>query len=327
MINKWRRIIRIDQELRAGRFPTAQGLIDLFLEEWGETVSERTIYDDLKRLRDELRAPLDFDHEHGGHVYTDPTFVLPAIYVTEGELIGLFIGQELIQRYLGTPFEAPLRSATDKIAEYLPDQVKLDLEQAKTFFTFKPGVVVAIRPGLVEDLHRAIRSQKKVRIYYYTAGRDEWNERTVSPHHIYSREGDSYLFAYDDLRQQMRNFHLGRIERWEVLNESFERQPDFSVETWMASAFQTERGDKVYDVVIRFDEYQARYVRERQWHDLERKEEQLGGGLIYRVPTAGLGEMQRWVMAFGARAEVLAPDELRTAVVEETARMAELYGH
>lgn len=302
-----------------------QRLIDLFLEEWGETVSERTLYDDLRQLRDELRAPIEFDDGQGGYVYTDPTYVLPAIYVTEGELMGLFIGQELIQRYLSTPFEAPLRSAIDKIAEYLPDRVRLDLEQAKTYFTFRPGPAVAIRPGLLQDLHRAIRAQKKVRIYYYTAGRDEWNERTVSPHHIYNREGDSYLFAYDDLRRQMRNFHLGRIDRWEVLTESFERQPDFSVDAWMSSAFQAERGDKVYDVAIRFDAYQARYIRERKWHDLEQKDEQPDGGLIYRVSTAGLGEMQRWAMAFGAHAEVLAPAELRAAVAEQVARMAKRY--
>ncbi len=93
----------------------------------------------------------------------------------------------------------------------------------------------------------------------------------------------------------------------------------------MASAFQIERGDQMYEIAIRFDEYQARYIRERKWHDLEQKEEQGDGGLIYRVSTAGLNEMKRWVMAFGAHAEVLAPEELRSAVADEAARMLALY--
>lgn len=328
MINKWRRIIRIDQEIRAERCPSAQKLIDMLRDEWGETVSERTIYDDIALLRDRLGAPVEFDKGYGGYVYTDPTYVLPAIYVTEGELMGLFIGHEIMHRYLGTPFEAPLRSAIDKIAEYLPDQVKLDLDQAKDYFTFEPGAFVNVQPGLVEDLHRASRVQKKVRIHYYTAGRDEWNERTVCPHHLYNTGSDQYLFAYDELRGQMRNFHLGRIDRWEVLDETFERQPDFSAEEWMASAFQTERGDEVFDVTIRFDEYQARYIRERKWHGSQGPPEELpDGGVILRFSAGGLGEVKRWVMQFGAHAKVLAPDKLVQDVAEEVARMAHLYGH
>jgi predicted DNA-binding transcriptional regulator YafY len=328
MINKWRRIIRIDQEIRAGRCPNVQSLIDLLRDEWGETVTERTIYDDIALLRDRLGAPVEFDRERGGYGYADPTYVLPAIYVTEGELMGLFIGQEIIQRYLGTPFEVPLRSALDKIAEYLPDQVRLDLNQATAYFTFEPGAMVAIRPGLLEDLHRAMRAQKKVSIYYYTAGRNEWNERTVSPHHLYyNARGDAYLFAYDELREQMRNFHLGRIERWQVLGERFERQAGFSPEAWMAGAFQAERGDEIFDVAIRFDEYQARYIRERKWHESQATEDLPDGGLILRMQTAGLGEIKRWVMQYGSHAEVLTPDRLRQDVAEEVARMAKTYGH
>ena len=327
MINKWRRIIRIDQELRANRYPTRQDLINILREEWGETVTERTIYDDFALLRDRLGAPIEFSEEHGGYAYTDPTYALPAIYVTEGELMGLFIGQEIIQRYLGTPFEAPLRSAIDKIAEYLPDQVKLDLNQAKDYFTFEPGAIVAVQPGLMEDLHRASRVRKKVRIHYYTAGRDEWNERTVCPHHLYNTGSDQYLFAYDELRGQMRNFHLGRIDRWEVLDETFERQPDFSAEEWMASAFQVERGEEIANVVIRFDEYQARYIRERRWHESQEPLEELpDGGVILRFSSGGLDEVKRWVMQYGSHAEVLAPEKLRTVVAEEVARMARTYG-
>jgi hypothetical protein len=41
----------------------------------------------------------------------------------------------------------------------------------------------------------------------------------------------------------MRNFHLGWIRYWRVLEKRFEREADFSAEEWMAHAFQGIPGE------------------------------------------------------------------------------------
>lgn len=71
------------------------------------------------------------------------------------------------------------------------------------------------------------------------------------------------------------------------------------------------------DVVIRFTPRQARWIRERKWHSTARVEGLLDGGCVLRLRVAGLGEVQRWVMQFGAEAEVLAPAALGRAVAAE----------
>lgn len=321
MSTKLERIIYIDREIRAGNYPSASKLAEKF------EVSERTIYDDRDFMIHRLGAPIALDKEAGGWCYTDQTWVLPAVMVTEGELLAFFLSQELSQRYLGTSFEEPLRSAVAKISRYLPAHVHVDLDQIARHYTITAGATVDVNARLLLDLQRAIKERRQLWMVYYTASRDERRERIVNPYHLYNVRGDWYLFAYDHWRQNIRNFHLGRIEDWHVLPETFERDPDFSPQRHMAQSFLTERGEESVDIAIRFDSYQARYIRERRWHETQEPLEELpDGGVILRFRTGGLGEVKRWVMQWGAHAEVLEPAELRADVAREVSKMQEIYG-
>lgn len=321
MSTKLERIIYIDREIRAGNYPSARKLAKKF------EVSERTIYDDREFMIDRLGAPIALDEVAGGWCYTDPNWVLPAIMVTEGELLAFFLSQELSQRYLGTSFEEPLRSAVAKISRYLPAQVHVDLDQVARHYTITAGATVDVNARLLLDLQQAVKERRQFWMIYYTASRGERRERTVNPYHLYNVRGDWYLFAYDHWRQNIRNFHLGRIEDWRVLPETFEPDPDFSPERHMAQSFLTERGEEAVDVAIRFDEHQARYVRERRWHETQEPLKELpDGGVILRFRAGGLGEVKRWVMQWGAHAEVLEPAELRADVAQEVRKMQGIYG-
>jgi predicted DNA-binding transcriptional regulator YafY len=319
MSTRLERIICIDREIRASTYPTATSLAAMF------EVSERTIYLDREFMIDRLGAPMATDPDTGGWYYKDPSYVLPAIMVSEGELLAFFLGRVLVEQYLGTPFEKPLRSALAKIGRYVPDHVHMDLAEASRHYTISAGATIDINPQLALDLERAIRERRQVWMVYYTASRGERSERTVNPYHLYNARGDWYLIAYDHWRENMRNFHLGRIETWRVLDQSFEPDARFSPAAYISQGFLTEHGE-AYDVAIRFDAYQARWVRERPWHTSQEPLEELpGGGVILRFRSGGLDEIKRRVLSCGAHAEVLEPAELRAAVAVEVARLAETY--
>jgi predicted DNA-binding transcriptional regulator YafY len=289
-------------------------------------VSRRVIYTDKRFLVDRLGAPIAFDKEHGGWTYTDATWVLPTLFATEGELLAFFLSVDVARRYLGTAFEAPLRSGVSKLAASLGDHVQVSLDQLRETYTFAAPEAPSVSPELLTDLHRAIREQQAFHMHYYTASRDEWNERTVDPHHLYNARGDWYLFAFDRLRAEMRNFHVGRIDRWQVLPERFERVPAFSPKEHMQSAFQSERGGDPQRVTVRFDAWQARYIRERRWHASQEPLEDLpDGGVVLHLTVGGLGEVKRWVMQYGPHAEVLEPAGLRREVAAELLAAASLY--
>ncbi|MBP7691146.1 MAG: WYL domain-containing transcriptional regulator [Anaerolineales bacterium] len=314
------RLLEIDRQLRADLYPNAER-IAAQLE-----VSKRVIYSDKRFMVERLGAPITLDRERGGWCYTDKTWVLPGMFATEGELLAFFLSVDVTRRYLGTAFETPLRSAVGKLAASLGDHIQVSLDQLSATYTIAAPESPTVGPEVLMDLQRAIREQHPVKMTYYTASRDEWNERTVHPHHLYNMRGDWYLFAFDQLRQEMRNFHAGRIGQWHVLGERFERVPGFSARQHMETAFQNERGGEAQAVAIRFGPEPARYIRERRWHASQAPlEEQPDGGVILRMAVGGLGEVKRWVMQYGAGAEVLAPAGLRREVARELHAAAQQY--
>lgn len=313
--------MEIDRQVRDGQYPTAES-IALKLE-----VSPRVIYADRCFLRDRLGAPLEFDRERGGWTYTDPTYVLPSLFASEGDLIAFFLSLEVARRYLGTPFEEPIRSAVQRLSNGLGNPVSVDLEQLRQHYSFAAPTAAGAEPRLLADMEQSIRLRRRVRITYYTAGRDEWNERTVDPYHLRNAGGEWVLIAFDHLREAWRDFNLARVAEWAVLPEAFERDPAFSPEAYLRSGFMHEHGTSPQPIVIRFDAYQARWIRERRWHETQQPlEPQPDGGVILRFCASGLGEVKRWVMQYGPHAEVLEPESLRREVAEELRAAARRYG-
>lgn len=305
------RIFEIDRQIRAGLYPRAEDIAKKL------ECSRRVIFDDKRFMVDRLHAPIKFNRDERGWYYTDPTWILPSIMVSEGELLAFLLSVEIAQRHLGTSLENSLRSAVEKISKSIKGPAAVDLEKLRTYYSVAEPTTAATHEQVLLDLYRAIQERRQVQMNYYTNSRGEWTERTVNPHHLYYEDGSWYLFAFDHLRSQMRNFHLGRINRWELLEEKFERNPSFSVENWMGHAFQGIRGEAEVKVSIQFDAYQAPWIRERKWPSGHKIKELEDGGLILHLETGGLEGVKMWVMQYGSHAKVLEPHELKAQVAEE----------
>lgn len=313
------RIMVIDRCIREGEFPNAERLAEML------EVSRRVIFNDRDFMINRLGAPIEFDRHHGGWVYTDRTWNLPGMIVTEGELLAFFLSVEISKRYLGSSMENSLRSAVEKISKGVKGPVTVDLNTLRSQYTFSAPTYVAENEKALIDIHHAIYENKKIWMRYFTASRGEVTERTVEPYHLSNVRGDWYLIAFDDLRKEYRNFSVARISHWKVLNEKFTRDPQFSAQNWVESSFQAQVGGAVEEVVIRFTSEAAHYVRERIWHPTQSIEENEDGSLVLRLRTSGLEGVKRWLFTFGSGAEVLSPDCLRQELIEEIAGMTDIY--
>lgn len=322
MSTKLERLIAIDSQIRAGRYPNARTISARF------EVSERTIYDDLTFLRERLNAPVEYDPARGGWHYTEANWVLPAFITTEGELLAFLLSTQLAGSYLGSEYETVLRKAIAELAQSLPDEVQLNLGELAALYSFVAGATTATNPRLLSDLATALRERWPVEVVYYTASRDTRSKRVLHPFALRNVQGDWNLVAHDSLRGTVRVFALPRIEQWQLVRgQHFAWPEDFSLEDYMESAFLSERGDTSEQITIRFDAYQARYIRERQWHATQEPLEELpDGGVILRFRSGALDEIKRWVLKYGPHAEALGPPALRAAIATDLAATMKKYG-
>ena len=315
MTNQLLRIFEIDRRVRAGQRPSP-GALARDLE-----VSRRQIFNDRNTLI-ELGAPLECDR--GGWVYRDQTWVLPTSVLTAGELLAFFLSVE-IARAAQPPFALELGQTVEKLRRALGEPVTVDLNAlAQTTFALPPSAPADGEHYL--KLMRAQSARRKVSMRYYSASSGQTNARTVHPYSIHHARGEWILVAHDERRQAVRCFNIARIRELETLEAHFERALDFDPQQFANSMLCAEAGDELHQVAVRFDEYQARYIRERTYHANQQPNEQPDGGLILRFPASGLAEVARWVMGFGAHAQALEPPELVTRVAGHVEKMGQIYG-
>jgi predicted DNA-binding transcriptional regulator YafY len=82
--------------VRADRYPNARTIAERF------EVTAKTAQRTLDFMRDQLRLPLGNSGSRRGCFYTEPAYALPAIEVTEGELVGILLAEKLSWQYRGT---------------------------------------------------------------------------------------------------------------------------------------------------------------------------------------------------------------------------------
>jgi hypothetical protein len=64
----------IDRKIREKSYPTAASLARDYEAEYGAKIGVRTIANDIAEMRCDFNAPIHYDSENRGYVYTDPSF-------------------------------------------------------------------------------------------------------------------------------------------------------------------------------------------------------------------------------------------------------------
>ncbi len=79
------------------------------------------------------------------------------------------------------------------------------------------------RPAVLEALRTAVSESRRVRMDYYSYGRDERSTREVDPHAVYAEGGAWYVAGYCHLAHDHRLFRVERVVDVSLLEETFER--------------------------------------------------------------------------------------------------------
>jgi predicted DNA-binding transcriptional regulator YafY len=146
----------------------------------------------------------------------------------------------------------------------------------------------------------------------------------VDPYHLANINGEWFLFGFCHLRHDLRTFVPTRIRAAQLTGKTFTRPKQFSLAKQLRDSFGVQSGHAEYEVVIWFNERVADYVREKKWHPSQTLRER-DPGVELRLKLSSLGEIQRWVLGWGANAVVVHPPELVEAVQTAARQMASHY--
>ncbi len=302
------RMVRIHQELQSGKFPNANQLAGEF------EVSTKSIHRDIEFMRDRFGLPIGYDTRRYGYYYTEKVGAFPTVQITEGELFAMLVAEKALQQYRGTNFERPLLSAFKKIAASLPDAVSIHVPDWEQTISFRTSVEPLLDLEVFDLLAKATAQRQQLELAYRKPGQQKTEDRIVDPYHLANINGEWFLFAFDHLRNDVRTFVPARVHSVKLTGETFPPPQKFSLEKRLRDSFGVHSGQGEFNVVIRFDEFAADYIREKRWHPSQQLKELRAGGLELHLRLSSLGEVERWVLGWGGHAIVLQPPELAASI-------------
>lgn len=164
-------------------------------------------------------------------------------------------------------------------------------------------------------IREAMRAHRKLRLRYRKGSDVAATERTVRPYSIVHAAGTWYLVAHCESGDGIRVFRVDRMEELTPLEDVYRVPAGFDVDRLLRDdrLFASERPRTL---VVRYSERVARWVAER-----EGVEPDADGTLTVEHPLADTDWALRHVLQYGPDAEVLAPADVRAAMVRRLSEM------
>jgi len=320
--------------------------IDLLSRPCGTTIVElenqlgikrRAVYRLLEFLQDEMRFLIHeetLDVEGGKRFKLDKehfkrlsSMKLPDLGLSLSEVMALYFIRGNVILFKETEIEKRINSAFTKLDYFVPDGTGKRLDSIKGLFvsSVKFAKDYTGKEGIIESLTQAMLQRKTCLVCYHSFHDDRKKEFFIDPLHFFERDGGLYLIVNTTSYGHIRLLAVERIENVGVTDKVFTYPLDFDPDNLLQSSFGLLYDDPV-EARIWFSAEQARYIKERKWGKEQQITEVDDGSIILEIKTSGKWELKKWVLSFGANAEVLEPKNLRQEICEEVQNALRRYG-
>lgn len=248
---------------------------------------------------------------------------LPPINFALTEVSALLFIESISDFLQGTPYKDHLRDVIRRIETLLSkEQVDFLRQAAQAYAPHIRGHKTLNQNALnvITHLNRAILDQRVCQIKYRSIEGKKAKSYPIEPLRLlyYMEAGGLYLIARASDYQKPITLAVERIEDLEISEDPFSisSSNSQSIEDRLRNSFGIISGEP-FAVKVYFSPQQAPYIQERTWHPSQTIEKQKGGGIVISFHASSEYEIKRWVLQFGADAEVLEPDALRREIAEE----------
>ena len=237
--------------------------------------------------------------------------------VDADELAALATAAAVLRRENLADQAAKVDSAATKLRATLKRQtiarIEPDLEPllAADGLVCRPGPKPRIDTRMIAALRRAIIGQNIVLLHYRYRGSGRRGYDSVHPYgFLYGNRHYLVAWSENERTRNFRSFALSNIERVEIREEIFDRDPDFSLAAYAARSFGVFQ-EEPFEVVWKFTPKAAPDAREFMFHPTQVMEDLPDGSLIVGFRAGGALEMAWHLVTWGNEVEVVKPERLR----------------
>jgi len=284
-------------------------------------VNVRTIYRDLVTLGTELMVPV---YEERARWAVGVEYFLPPIRFTVSEALNIFLAARLMLSY-SHRYDPNVDSTFSVLASVLPIPLREQVQKTLDWMRNLPKSEHYL--SVLAKLAEAWTSRHRVRIVYRALEAETPKEHLIEPYFIQPAAAghSSYTIAFSHRNGALLTFKIERIEDIEVTEDRYTIPADFDANEHFSYAWGIVADGEVKTMKLRFDRGIARIIEETTWHPSQVLRREKDGFLLMTLRVMDTVEFYSWILGWGARVEVLEPEELRREVLETAKEMVKAY--
>ncbi|QJW46056.1 YafY family transcriptional regulator [bacterium BFN5] len=282
---------------------TAKELADRF------GVSTRTIYRDIDTLST-AGVPVYMSKGSGGGISLLDNYAMSRTLISEQESESLLLAVKTLQ--------ATQYPAVDIVLEKMGALFKHAVDYDWVEVDFSPWGSMPNEKNKFNHIKRAMLQRNVIRFDYVNADGHK-SSRMAEPMKLIFKGNAWYLAAYCRQRMEVRTFRISRIKNLELSSETFDRRPEFSLDSGRVKEtslpevriklrFQAKVLNRLYDY---FDDS---YITKKDEDSFVVELTLPEGEWIYG-----------YILSFGSAVEVLEPESIREVIKQRLRQALKLY--
>lgn len=312
---KDKRLQALVAELKKNSYPNSTKMLKIFNRsdennDAALNITPRTFSRDIKFLKEQHDAPIEFDHTLNGYYLTKPSWSLDTIIYEgcslEAEVLANKIAQDISPSSLASEFDDAIVGRLCKAGTLFPEQSVSNFFSADT-------VVVHIDKEVMSTIYNGWKGTQAVTIVYKRPDGSTC-ERLFEPHVVTCSNRIWYVKGYCHLRKENRIFALHRILEVKLTEFYFTVDQALGKDNKRETFFDypTVKGARLW-----CSPNLASYVKEQASAREITLEEAKGGALIMILPEVNESDLVRWILGEAKSIKVLAPKSLQDRVRRE----------
>lgn len=251
-----------------------------------------------------------------------PSLARP-VKLTRREIVALLLGLKTLADTIAPPFDWAADNVIRQVIQAAGEEARSVVQELQQRVSM--GTTHELGWDTFYALSRAVTGRRRVRITYYTHGRDSVGQRVVHPYVLVCSVGRWYLLAHCEWRDDVRTFRLDRIRSAEMLPDGFTPPARFDPRNHLDQHIYppAPEDDEVHRVVVAFEP--AAVSRSRP---LASRAEAGPDGWMhvpFCVPPERYQGFLSWLVSFTTRFRIVSPEALQEALEQRRQRLLAPY--
>jgi len=316
-----KRLVRLVSELKQNKYPTTESfskkLHDIDIDEnQNIACTPKTVYRDIKTLKEEFNAPIEYNSERRGYELTHHGWSFHCPIFEEHDLVAAILGAKLAEEIFPDPLKQDVEDAIDNLlTENNPDLLDSATIQALMVAT---GLKVNIDPDVFEVVFEAWTKKEAIEIEYKSMT-GNITKREVEPHVLAYHDSSWFIKAHCLMRDEIRTFAVHRIQAAESTGLTFELDPDIIRIVREGLLFSYE---KTKNIQIHCDASLAPYVIDQPLHSRQKVDKHADKSFTVTLPEATEYDVIEWVLGQAGKAILLAPKSMKAKIAKTALEIA-----